>query len=93
MIWKILASGPRVSPGDILGFLPMIFNDEDPRPAREQANDRYAHGGGWRPQDGFKMQVRDHSIKYPGDPRLYVYDYGYVAVVQMNGKFEVARMD
>jgi len=104
MIWTSLSrDAPLV---DVVGFLPVIFQDGDPRPAKEQAADRYAHGGGWRPQEGFKMEPRDHSIKYPGDPvmpplakarlrneRIFVYAYGYVAVVNEYGKFEVARMD
>lgn len=59
-----------------LGLLPMIFDRNDKRPAKEQVNDRYAHGGGYRPIDGFKFIVGDNSvgratsIKYPGDPAL-----------------------
>lgn len=30
-----------------VGLLPWIFSDADPRDPIEQANDRYAHGGGW----------------------------------------------
>ena len=33
----------------MLGFLPMMLDDEDPRPAAEQLNETYAHGGGWMP--------------------------------------------
>lgn len=33
--------------GRSAGLLPAIFRGEDPRDPVEQANDRYAHGGGW----------------------------------------------
>ena len=36
------------NPG-IAGLLPAIFLQSDPRPAAEQLNDRYAHGGGFMP--------------------------------------------
>ncbi len=38
-----------------LGVLPMIFDETDPRPAREQVNDRYSHGGGFVPFEGFTL--------------------------------------
>jgi hypothetical protein len=101
MIW--LALKP-IQPDD-LGFLPMIFTDSDPRPAIEQAEDRYSHGGGWRPIDGFVLN-RDKTLSYPGDPdlepmaeawlrdeTLLIYDHGFVAIVQPDGKYQVARMD
>jgi hypothetical protein len=32
---------------EVAGLLPEIFQENDPRTPIEQANDRYAHGGGW----------------------------------------------
>lgn len=60
-----------------LGFLPEIFLPSDERPAREQINERYAHGGGWRPMGGWRFEWHKHvdpefphvlTITYPGDP-------------------------
>lgn len=42
--------------GDIverLGYVPGFFDNNDPRSAKEQLNERYAHGGGWLPVKGF----------------------------------------
>ena len=32
-----------------LGFIPSFLNDADPRPAKQQLDEAYQHGGGWRP--------------------------------------------
>lgn len=52
-----------------LGLIPMFFVENDPRPAAAQIEERYAHGGGWSPLRGFKLN-EDGSIKYPGDPLM-----------------------
>ena len=95
---------PKVTE-DHVGLIPAFLDEKDPRPAAEQFNERYAHGGGWRPQGKFKM-LDDGSLKYPGDPpfpvlaailfrdeNIYIYQYGYVAIRQKDGSFEVCRMD
>lgn len=91
-----------------LGLWPDIFDAEDPRPAREQVNDRYDYGGGWRPMRGFEMDMNTAGLSYPGDPELlpfarcelpltqevvWFYPHSQIAIVQMDGSFEVARMD
>lgn len=88
-----------------LGLLPGMLSSTDPRPAREQLDNGYAHGGGWQPFEGFTMRP-DGGISYPGDPvhmplaecrlrdeRVVLYDYSWVAIVQRDGSFEIARMD
>jgi hypothetical protein len=93
-----------------LGFIPAMLDDNDPRPAREQLDANYQHGGGWRKFNGFEM-LPDYSIKYPEDPPLPVlaeavlhtntdkpetirlYTHGWVAIVQKDGSYEIARMD
>jgi hypothetical protein len=92
---------------DHVGFIPTFLNLDDKRPAREQLDENYRHGGGWRPQSGF-TQVSNHRycLKYPGDPPLtplavipirkevvLIYRYGYVAIFQEDGTFEACRMD
>ncbi len=89
-----------------LGFIPLMLSDSDPRPAREQFDQNYAHGGGWRPMQGWSIRPHDGSLKYPGDPAMlpiaraqlhdetiFVYESAWVAIVQPDGSFEVARMD
>lgn len=87
---------------EILGQLPDIFRESDPRTAIEQVNDRYP--GGWNTVNGF--EERDGKLYYPGDPPLrplaawvlhneemiVLYEHDFVAVCQYNGQFEVARL-
>jgi len=56
-----------------LGALPDFINQNDPRPAREQFDANYQHGGGWRPMKGFTQQRNRAGkpgivLEYPGDP-------------------------
>lgn len=101
----IIFTGSPSMWGLILSFL----DEDDPRPAREQFNDRYI--AGWNKFEGFTMvDPKKRVIQYRGadgnDPplaplsdilfrkeRLLIYDYGWVMIVQPNGSWEVARMD
>jgi hypothetical protein len=82
-----------------------MLDENDPRPAKDQFNERYAHGGGWHPMGGFKLN-QDNSLKYPGDPPLkpvarlqfrneliMFYDHAWVAIIHKDRYFEVCRMD
>lgn len=102
MHWKMLH--PRASI-EMLGVIPDFLDESDPRPAREQFNDRYGFAGGWQPFSGFKMQP-DGNIAYPGDPPygalaetklrdelIRFYHLSWVAIIQPDGSFEVSRMD
>ena len=95
---------PRVTQ-DMLGFLPAFWDEGDPRSAKEQANDAYRHGGGWRTSTA-KFTITDAGLTYPGDPPMVLiaeaqlreetirlYDGSWVAIVQKDGTFEVSRMD
>jgi hypothetical protein len=55
---------PNVTP-EILGCIPDFLDLRDPRPAREQFNENYAHGGGWHPMKGWQL-LKDNSIYYTG---------------------------
>lgn len=101
---EIYSLHPNLHP-DHIGLIPDFLDENDPRKVAEQFNERYAHGGGWRPQPKFKMLNR-YVLKYPGDPplkplamiqfrdeRIFIYEYGYVAIVQPNEEFEACRMD
>jgi hypothetical protein len=103
-ILPIIQRHPRATP-DHMGIIPDMLSWANPKPAAEQLNDGYGHGGGWHPQPGFALET-DDSLKYPGDPwliplfeillrdeRIIVYEHGIVAVIQPDRSFEVCRMD
>jgi hypothetical protein len=58
---------------DELGFVPDMVSQDDPRPAAEQFDANYGHGGGWHPIPGFFRQKDKNGqitivLNYPGDP-------------------------
>lgn len=100
MTWNARQPGYRP---EMLGYLPNMLSDTDLRPAREQLATNYC--GGWNPLSGFKM-LPDGRLTYPGDPPMpilvetklrdeiiRVYNSDWVAVIQPDGSFEVARLD
>lgn len=91
---------------DELGLIPSFLDPDDPRPAREQFDENYAHGGGWIPIKGFVKHGDSAVLEYKGDPpyepiaaialrdeMIIVYRYGLVAILARDGSYEVARMD
>jgi hypothetical protein len=104
-ITEILLLDPDVTE-DQIGMIPFWVDPADKRPAKEQLHEHYAHGGGWDPQPGFTLNQKTGALKYPGDPPLLplaalrlrdeliaIYPYGYVCIMQPDGKFEACRMD
>lgn len=102
MIW--IAKHPQATI-EMLGFLPEFLSDEDPRPAREQIDANYSHGGGWVPFKGFEM-LPNGNLKYPEDPEVELiaetrlrdetirfYNYAWLVIIQLDGSWEVARID
>jgi len=102
MTWALLDS--RMTP-EHLGLLPGMLDPADPRPAREQFDANYQHGGGWDPFKGFTLRA-DNSLSYPGDPPtkplamttlrdelIVFYQYSWVAIIQPDRSFECCRMD
>jgi hypothetical protein len=90
---------------DFVGEIPAFLDLADPRPAKEQLHENYAHGGGWRPQEGFTKTDR-LTMRFPGDPPLkplaaipfreeiiVIYPHSYVAIIQPDDSFEICRMD
>jgi hypothetical protein len=82
-----------------------MLSEVDPRPAKEQFDSNYQHGGGWHPFPGFKLGT-GISLHYPGDEPLeplamcefrdeliVVYRFAWVAIIQRDQSFEVCRMD
>jgi hypothetical protein len=97
MIWVM--KHPRAVP-EMLGYLPGMLSENDPRPARDQLDDNYE----WRPFEGFTMLP--DGLAYPGDPLMPLlaetmlrdetirfYDCSWVAIVQPDGSYEMCRMD
>lgn len=94
---------------EVAGLLPMMFNEYDERSAREQADANYQHGGGWRKFDGFIFYDKEPGyafISYQGDPdtlelsraqlrdeTIILFEHSWVAIVQPDGQYEIARMD
>lgn len=90
-----------------LGYIPEWLHLADPRPAKEQLDAAYRHGGGWDPFKGFEMPDKTTGVmRYPGDPPqkpiakcqfrdelIFMYNHGWVSIVQKDGTWEVARMD
>lgn len=90
---------------DHLGHIPDFLSEDDPQSAKEQIHKNYSHGGGWVAMKGFEMDP-DGSLLYRGDPptlllyeaklrdeAIRVYQHAWVAIVQSDGTFEVARLD
>jgi hypothetical protein len=104
---KVTALHPHMTP-DHLGFIPQILLDSDPRPMKEQINDRYSYGGGWHPMSGMTL-LDGSTLFFKGDPPFeplakieledgrsevaYFYQYAFVAIIQADGSYEVSRMD
>lgn len=89
---------------DQLGNIPFFLYD-NAASAREQLDLGYRFAGGWRPFHGHTLHA-DNSLSYPGDPPLMplaqarlrdelivFYDHSWVAIIQPDRSFEVARMD
>lgn len=102
MICILLGNGTL----DDVGLIPHWLDEEDPRPATEQLDEHYAHGGGWRPFPGFALNFKSLQMSYPGDPPMFplaimrlrkemilVYPHAWVVVIRPNRTYEVCRMD
>lgn len=89
-----------------LGDIPSFLLLADLRNAADQFDERYAFGGGWQPMRQWQYNEKTKSIIYPGDPPLHpiaettlrdelilLYPSAWVAIIQPDGAYEVARMD
>lgn len=90
---------------EMLGLIPGFLSEDDPRPAREQLHANYSHGGGFTPIPGFTM-LPNGDLSYPDDPLLAplfetklrdeiirVYHHSWIAIIQPDGSYVVARLD
>ncbi len=102
--WKMIHPKATI---EHLGILPFFLFEADSRPAREQIDERYQHGGGWRPSSA-KLKPTDDKmhLTYPGDEPFFAiaetklrdehiifYDCSWLAIYQPDGTFEVSRVD
>lgn len=91
---------------DEVGLIASFFDPSSEKRAAQQADENYAHGGGWHPQDGYELTEEGVLIyRDDGDPlhplavaqirseTVRVYHYGFVSIAQADGSFEVSRMD
>ena len=92
-----------------LGLIPDFLSEFDARPAAEQINANYQHGGGWRPISGWGYLPLSHSIVYGSNEDhevyepvawtslrqeyIFLYPSAWMCIVQPDGSFEVARVD
>ena len=103
MTWELLH--PNMT-AEGLGLIPLMLSEEDPRPAREQIDAHYQHGGGWRSMSGFKFNSGTYTLKYRGDPvmrplaktnlrkeTILFYDFAWIVIMQPDGAYDVARID
>ena len=89
-------------------YLPHFWAEYDPRTAREQADTAYQFGG-WQPFSGFRLLGSEETrfqLSYSGDPVMtelsraklrdeiiILFPSDWVAIIQLDGTFEVSRMD
>lgn len=91
---------------DLLGFIPTFLSEDDPRPAVEQLNSNYKHGGGWNRFHGFSFTPKTLTLCYPGDPSMkavargkvrnetiLIFEHAWVVILQADGTWEASRMD
>jgi len=91
---------------DVWGIIPTMLNVDDPRPAAQQLDSGYQHGGGWRPFTKFTFDQKAATLTYPGDPpmrplsimsfrdeTLMMFESAWVVILQKDGRWEVSRMD
>jgi hypothetical protein len=101
MYWSVYAGSV-----DALGYIPDFLSNWDEESAAAQINKNYSHGGGWSPMNGWKFDPVTSALVYPGDQpmkplaetmlrdeRILVYPSAWVAIVQPNGAFQVAKVD
>jgi len=93
------------APIEAWGFIPAFLHADDPRPAREQFNERYM--GGWQHFGGpLEFDADALTLSYPGDPVmrpmscmifrdevLLLFPSSWVVIVQQDGSWEACRMD
>lgn len=99
----------RFTNREAAGLIPHFLSLSDPRPAKEQIHEGYAHDGGWRPFSVFQLLLTQNGLawlEYPGDPKLYeisrakfrselliLFQFSWLAIIQPDDSFEISRLD
>lgn len=91
---------------DMLGLLPAFISVRSPKSAKEQFNENYPFGGWQSSSPGTWIMEDDYTLLFPGDPPLeplakfqlrdetiVFYQSAFVAIVQLDKSFDVARID
>ena len=94
---------------EVVGVIPHFLSENDSRPAVEQIDAGYQHGGGWRDFEGFELEGgngKPYTLAYPGDPlqlelsratlrdeTLVLFTSSWFAVIQEDGSHRIARID
>lgn len=94
---------------EVVGFIPHFLDGSDSRSAIEQIDTAYQHGGGWSDFKGFQLAGGGddpYFLTYPGDPAmrelsratmrdevLVFFQCSWLAVIQPDGSYRVARLD
>lgn len=84
---------------EVLGFIPQFLSDFDPRPAAEQFDEAYAHGGGWHSfgKGKWKLSLADSAmsglygastLRYPGDSAFRIIAHTILHEVNPNPMYE-----
>lgn len=103
---------PKWTNHNVMGYIPAFLNLDDPRPAKEQIDDNYQHGGGWFEtsskyelidwkKDGkcilhfttYHERNRELSRCKIRDETLIFFEGSWLAIVQPDGKTNMARVD
>ena len=108
MLWNVNGEAVAVENVEaVLGCIPEFLSADDPRSLAEQIDERYAHGGGWRPLAGFTFNPSSGIAQFPGDGPLQplaftshndevliVYRYAFCCIYNTETlAYEVARLD
>jgi hypothetical protein len=93
---------------DALGWIPQFLHTDDDRPAKEQIDANYQHGGGWHEanEDGHWKITENGLQGDPDDPpykmvascrvgadEVMLFDSGWCAITHPDGTMNVARLD
>jgi hypothetical protein len=95
------------TPEDILGTIPEMLDANNPAGAVTQIDKAYRDiGGGWHDVRGHDLDTEGAKLTYPGDPprpliaeatlrdeKILFFNGAWIAVVQPDGAFRVARID
>jgi hypothetical protein len=104
MLWYCTDTRPEDEVAKLIGFIPDFLSEDDPRPAREQINENYSHGGGWLATQGFSLEggylcfegddpLAPVAYTHLREEKIIIYPYGWIVVQQPDHTIEVARID